>query len=138
MSCVKESKAIGHEPRNIYFGVFIFIYFYAWPMATTKMSVWIAIFSKTYVYVGVLLSKKQLQLQITMGNNCHIIVLSPTYIHCIQKTHNLNTQPANLKCRSIPNFYRQNIACWNYTNLKFFRWKTRKTEHSVTRCLVFG
>ena len=92
MSCVKESKAIGHEPLNVLFWYFILIYFCTWPMATTKMSVWIANFSKTYVYVGVLLSKKQLQLQITMGNNCHIIVLSPTYIHCIQKTHNLNTQ----------------------------------------------
>ena len=93
---MKESKAIGHEPLNVLFWYFILIYFCTWPMATTKMSVWIANFSKTYVYVGVLLSKKQLQLQITMGNNCHIIVLSPTYIHCIQKTHNLNTQPANL------------------------------------------
>ena len=59
---------------------FILIYFYAWPMVTTKMSVWITNFSKTYVCVGVLLSKKQLQLQITMGNNCHIIVFVATYI----------------------------------------------------------
>ena len=92
---MKESKAIGHEPQNMYlFWDFILIYFYAWPMVTTKMSVWIANFSKTYVYVGVLLSKKQLQLQITMGNNCHIIVFVATYIlatYIVFKKHIIST-----------------------------------------------
>ena len=73
---------------------YILIYFYAWPMVTTKMSVWITNFSKTYVCVGVLLSKKQLQLQITMGNNCHIIVFVATYIlatYIVFKKHIIST-----------------------------------------------
>ena len=52
---------------------FILIYFYGWPMATAKMPVWIANFSKTYVYVGLTVKHRIICLCHILRNNTNAV-----------------------------------------------------------------